>query len=91
VNHSQFAKPSSHVLVDKEYTILKPLCGLKNMKPTLKMTFYTPFRDLHNGDITLAWPLDFEVYPIWLEQIVMLSKMKATSITKWCMCNGGCC
>jgi len=36
------------------------------MKPTLKTTPYTPFRDLHNGDIILACPLDLEVYPVWL-------------------------
>jgi hypothetical protein len=66
VNHPQFAEPSSPVLVDREDTILKPFCGLKNMKPTFKMTLYTPFRDLHNGDIILAWPLDLEVYLVWL-------------------------
>jgi hypothetical protein len=92
VNHLQFAEPSSTILMDKEDIMLQPFYGPKNMKPTMKMAPYTPFINLHNGDFVLARPsdLEFTLYG-WAERIVMLSRMRATSIIKWCMCNGGCC
>jgi len=39
VNHSQLVEPSSLVSTNKENTMLEPLCGPKNMKPTMKDNF----------------------------------------------------
>jgi hypothetical protein len=66
VNHSQLVEPSSLVSTNKEDTMLEPLCGPKNMKPTMKTTSYTPFIDLHNGDFVLTRPLNPKVYLVWL-------------------------
>jgi hypothetical protein len=49
--------------MDKENT---PFYGPENMKPTMKTTYYTPFKNLHNGDFVLARPLDLEVYLVLL-------------------------
>jgi hypothetical protein len=52
--------------MDKEDIVLEPFHGPKNMKPTMKTTPYTPFRNLHNGDSVFAWPSDLKVYLVWL-------------------------
>jgi hypothetical protein len=68
VNHSQLTKPNSPIPTNKEDITLEPFCGPKNMKPTMKITPYTPFRDLHNEDFILTCPsnLRFILY-VWVE------------------------
>ncbi len=45
---------------------VRALFGPKNLKATMKMAPYTPFRNLNNGDFVFTWPLNSKVYPIWL-------------------------
>jgi len=36
------------------------------MKPSLNITTYTPFRNLHEKDFILARPFDPKVYLVWM-------------------------
>jgi hypothetical protein len=53
------------------------------MKPSLNTIAYTPIRYLHKKDFILAHPFDFEMYGEMHSDVM-------TSITEWCMFNGGC-
>ncbi len=91
VNHSQVVELNSPILVDKENIVLELFCGPKNMKPTMKIAPCTPL-DIYTMEISSLHNHQtprFTLYG-WAKQIVMLSRMRAINITKWCMCNGGC-
>jgi len=65
-NHVRFSLPTPLVLDDIEDPIVLPYCGPKNMKLSLNIVAYTPFRDLLQGDFIFARPYELEVYPIWM-------------------------
>ncbi len=54
---------------DMEDLAIPPYCGPKNMKPSLSITTYTPFRDLHEGDFLLTRPSKLEMYPVWMGKV----------------------
>jgi hypothetical protein len=61
VNHVKFP------IFDNMKDLVIPLyCGPKNMKLSLSITTYIPFRDLHEGDFLLAHSFELEMYPIWM-------------------------
>ncbi len=84
VNHLQFSLPIPPILVNQEDPIIPLYCGIKNMKPSLSTTTYTPFRNIHEKDFILAHPFDPKVYLVW-----MFSRMGMIIIIEWCMFNGG--
>jgi hypothetical protein len=65
-NHVRFYIPFVPIFDDMEDPIILPYCGLKNMKPSLSTTTYTPFRDLHEGDFLLARPTGPKMYLVWM-------------------------
>ncbi len=48
-------------IVDLEYLIQVPYCGLKNMRPLIA---YMPFRDLNVGDFMFVRPHDLNLVPL---------------------------
>jgi hypothetical protein len=69
VNHVRFSIPSVPIFVDMEDPTIPPYFSPKNMKPSLRITTYIPFEDLHEGDFLLACPLELEMYPIWMGRV----------------------
>ncbi len=66
VNHLQFSFPIPAILANQEDPIIPLYCGIKNMKPFLSTTTYTPFRNLHEFFFILAHPFDPKVYLVWM-------------------------
>ncbi len=65
----KFSIPSVPIFDDMEDPTMLPYCGPKNMKPSLNITTYTPFRDLHEGGFLLACPSELEMYLVWMEKV----------------------
>jgi hypothetical protein len=62
VNHVRFYIPLVPIFDDMEDSTSPPYCGPKNMKPSLTIAIYTPFKYLHEGDFLLPRPFEFEMY-----------------------------
>ncbi len=52
-----------------EDSTIPPYCGPKNMKPSLRITTYIPFEDLHEGDFLFTRPFELEMYPVWMAKV----------------------
>jgi len=69
VNHVKFCIPSVPIFDDMEDSTIPPYCGPKNMKPSLRITTYIPFEDLHEGDFLFTRPFELEMYPVWMAKV----------------------
>jgi hypothetical protein len=58
----RFSIPLVPIFDDMEDRTIPPYCGPKFMKPSLSITTYTPFRDLHEWGSRLACPVELEMY-----------------------------